>query len=55
MDNSKYRNYILDSYGAAVMILALIISSSLLGLVVYFAFQYFHKDIRYTDTVNILS
>lgn len=55
MNNSKYRNYILDSYGALVMILALIFSSSLVGFLVYFAFQYFHKDIRYTDAFNILS
>ena len=49
MNNSKYRNYILDSYGAGIMILALFFFSSLVGLVVYFAFYYFHKDIRYND------
>lgn len=55
IDNTKYRNYILDGYGAIVMILALIFFSSLIGLVVYFAFYYFHKDIRYNDAFNILS
>ncbi len=55
MNNSKYRNYILDSYGAGIMILALFFFSSLVGLVVYFAFYYFHKDIRYNDAFNVLS
>ena len=55
MNNSKYRNYILDGYGIIVMILALIFSSSLVGLVVFLAFEYFHKDIRYSDAFSILS
>lgn len=55
MNNSKYRNYVLDGYGIIVMILALIFSSSLVGLVVFLAFEYFHKDIRYSDAFSILS
>lgn len=52
---NKYRNYVFDSYGAIIMILALIFSSSVVALVVYSGFQYFHKDIRYTAAFNILS
>jgi membrane protease YdiL (CAAX protease family) len=37
------------------MILALIFSSSLVGLVVFLAFEYFHKDIRYSDAFSLLS
>ncbi len=55
MDNSKYRNYILDSYGAIVMILALVFSSSLIGVIVKLSFDYFRVDIRYNDAFNILS
>lgn len=54
-DNTKYRNYIFDGYGAIVMILALIFSKSMIGLVVYLSFKYFYTDIRYTDAFNILS
>lgn len=54
-DKSKYRNYVLDSYGAVVMILALFISSSLIGLAAHFSLEYFHKDIRYNEAFNILS
>jgi hypothetical protein len=55
MDNSKYRNYILDSYGAIVMILALVFSSSLIGVIVKLSFDYFRVDIRYNEAFNILS
>jgi hypothetical protein len=43
-NNSKYRNYVLDGYGIIVMILALIFSSSLVGLVVFLAFEYFIRQ-----------
>lgn len=55
MDNSKYRNYILDSYGAIVMILALVFSSSLIGVIVKLSFDYFRVDIRYNEAFNVLS
>ncbi|MFT3919720.1 lysostaphin resistance A-like protein [Cloacibacterium sp.] len=55
MNNSKYRNYILDSYGAIVMILALVFSSSLIGVIVKLSFDYFRVDIRYNEAFNILS
>ena len=55
IDNTKYRNYILDGYGAIVLIIALIFSSSMVGLAVYLSFKYFHTDLRYTDGFNILS
>jgi hypothetical protein len=43
MNNSKYRNYVLDGYGIIVMILALIFSSSLVGLVVFLHLNIFIK------------
>lgn len=54
-DNTRYRNYILDSYGIIVMILALILSSSLVGLILKFFLDYFHKDLRYSSAFNIIS
>lgn len=55
MNNSRYRNYVLDSHGALIMIMALILSSALIALVVYFSLTIFHTDIRYADAFNILS
>lgn len=55
MDNSKYRNYILDSYGAIVMILALVFSSSLIGVIVKLSYDYFRVDVRYNEAFNVLS
>lgn len=54
-DNTKYRNYILDFKGVAVMFGALIFSSLLLGILVVITEKYFHIDFRYSNYFTLIS
>lgn len=52
--NSKYRNYVLDGYGVIVMVLAMILSSSLLGLTLLLLKDYYQVDFSDSGAFNVL-
>lgn len=52
--NSKYRNYVLDGYGVIVMVLAMILSSSLLGLTLLLLKDYYQFDFSDSGAFNVL-
>lgn len=53
-DNSKYRNYILDGFGVIVMVIAMLLSSALLGLALILMKDYYQKDFSNSGAFNVI-
>ncbi|GGP01886.1 hypothetical protein GCM10010992_04060 [Cloacibacterium rupense] len=54
LDNSKYRNYILDGFGVIVMVIAMLLSSALLGLALILMKDYYQKDFSNSGAFNVI-
>ena len=54
VDNSKYRNYILDGFGVIVMVIAMLLSSALLGLALILMKDYYQKDFSNSGAFNVI-
>lgn len=54
VDNSKYRNYILDGFGVIVMVIAMLLSSALFGLALILMKDYYQKDFSNSGAFNVI-
>lgn len=53
-DNSKYRNYVLDGFGVIVMVIAMLLSSALLGLALILMKDYYQEDFSNSGAFNVI-